>query len=42
MIKPALSKHGDLTAVDGITFKLEPGRVLGFRPNGGKSTTMKR
>jgi len=36
-------RYGDLTAVDGITFKLEPGRVLGFLgPNGaGKSTTMK-
>ncbi|HZP68227.1 MAG TPA: ATP-binding cassette domain-containing protein [Rudaea sp.] len=39
-----LTKHyGSLTAVDGITFKVEPGRVLGFLgPNGaGKSTTMK-
>jgi ABC-2 type transport system ATP-binding protein len=39
-----LTKHyGDLTAVDGISFTLEPGRVLGFLgPNGaGKSTTMK-
>jgi len=36
-------RYGDLTAVDNITFKLEPGRVLGFLgPNGaGKSTTMK-
>src|SRR5579864_4066856 len=36
-------RYGDLTAVDGITFKVEPGRVLGFLgPNGaGKSTTMK-
>ena len=36
-------RYGDLTAVDGISFKLEPGRVLGFLgPNGaGKSTTMK-
>ena len=39
-----LTKHyGDLTAVENISFKLEPGRVLGFLgPNGaGKSTTMK-
>ena len=36
-------RYGALTAVDGITFKVEPGRVLGFLgPNGaGKSTTMK-
>src|SRR5256885_8276936 len=36
-------RYGDLIAVDGISFKLEPGRVLGFLgPNGaGKSTTMK-
>jgi len=36
-------RYGDLVAVDGISFKLEPGRVLGFLgPNGaGKSTTMK-
>jgi ABC-2 type transport system ATP-binding protein len=36
-------RYGELTAVDGISFKLEPGRVLGFLgPNGaGKSTTMK-
>ncbi|MFZ2236886.1 MAG: ABC transporter ATP-binding protein [Dokdonella sp.] len=39
-----LSKHyGDLVAVDGISFTVEPGQVLGFLgPNGaGKSTTMK-
>lgn len=36
-------RYGRLTAVDGITFKVEPGEVLGFLgPNGaGKSTTMK-
>ncbi len=36
-------RYGSLTAVDGISFKVEPGRVLGFLgPNGaGKSTTMK-
>ena len=39
-----LRKHyGRLTAVDGVSFKVEPGEVLGFLgPNGaGKSTTMK-
>jgi ABC-2 type transport system ATP-binding protein len=39
-----LTKHyGDLTAVDGISFRVETGQVLGFLgPNGaGKSTTMK-
>ena len=36
-------RYGNLVAVDGITFKVEPGQVLGFLgPNGaGKSTTMK-
>jgi ABC-2 type transport system ATP-binding protein len=36
-------RYGPITAVDGITFKVEPGEVLGFLgPNGaGKSTTMK-
>ena len=36
-------RYGDFTAVDGITFTVEPGQVLGFLgPNGaGKSTTMK-
>jgi ABC-2 type transport system ATP-binding protein len=36
-------RYGGLTAVDGISFKVEPGQVLGFLgPNGaGKSTTMK-
>ncbi len=40
----ALTKHyGQLVAVDGLTFRVEPGEVLGFLgPNGaGKSTTMK-
>lgn len=40
----ALRKHyGKLAAVDGVSFKVEPGEVLGFLgPNGaGKSTTMK-
>ena len=36
-------RYARLTAVDGISFKVEPGEVLGFLgPNGaGKSTTMK-
>ena len=36
-------RYGEFTAVDGISFKVEPGQVLGFLgPNGaGKSTTMK-
>lgn len=40
----ALTKrYGEFTAVDGISFRVEPGQVLGFLgPNGaGKSTTMK-
>jgi len=45
MIKAeGLSKrYGPLTAVDGISFKVEPGEVLGFLgPNGaGKTTTMR-
>ena len=39
-----LSKHyGAIRAVDDISFRVEPGEVLGFLgPNGaGKSTTMK-
>lgn len=39
-----LAKHfGEIRAVDGVTFKVEKGEVLGFLgPNGaGKSTTMK-
>jgi ABC-2 type transport system ATP-binding protein len=36
-------RYGDLTAVDNLSFSVEPGQVLGFLgPNGaGKSTTMK-
>jgi ABC-2 type transport system ATP-binding protein len=36
-------RYGELVAVDGISFTVEPGQVLGFLgPNGaGKSTTMK-
>jgi ABC-2 type transport system ATP-binding protein len=36
-------RYGGFTAVDAITFKVDPGQVLGFLgPNGaGKSTTMK-
>ena len=35
--------YGGLTAVDALSFSVEPGEVLGFLgPNGaGKSTTMK-
>ena len=38
-----VKRYGSLTAVDGISFRAEPGEVLGFLgPNGaGKSTTMK-
>jgi ABC-2 type transport system ATP-binding protein len=36
-------RYGQFTAVDGVSFRVEPGQVLGFLgPNGaGKSTTMK-
>lgn len=36
-------RYGRFTAVDGVSFRVEPGQVLGFLgPNGaGKSTTMK-
>lgn len=42
-INSLVKKFGLLTAVDGISFNVEPGQVLGFLgPNGaGKSTTMK-
>jgi ABC-2 type transport system ATP-binding protein len=38
-----VKRYGDLVAVDNISFRVEPGQVLGFLgPNGaGKSTTMK-
>src|SRR5688572_19880043 len=38
-----VKRYGDIAAVDGISFRVEPGQVLGFLgPNGaGKSTTMK-
>ena len=41
--KDLCKNYGELKAVDGISFKVEPGQVLGFLgPNGaGKSTTMK-
>jgi len=45
MIETSLltKRYGNFTAVDNISFKAEPGQVLGFLgPNGaGKSTTMK-
>ena len=42
-IESLVKKFGPLTAVDGISFSVTPGEVLGFLgPNGaGKSTTMK-
>jgi ABC-2 type transport system ATP-binding protein len=42
-IKHLIKKFGPFTAVDGVSFKVERGEVLGFLgPNGaGKSTTMK-
>ena len=42
-VRQLTKTYGDITAVDGISFKVEPGQVLGFLgPNGaGKSTTMK-
>ncbi len=38
-----VKRYGDFTAVDGVSFSVKPGEVLGFLgPNGaGKSTTMK-
>ena len=42
-IEQLTKRFGLFTAVDGISFDVEPGQVLGFLgPNGaGKSTTMK-
>jgi gliding motility-associated transport system ATP-binding protein len=42
-VRNLVKRFGDHTAVDGITFEVKPGQVLGFLgPNGaGKSTTMK-
>lgn len=41
--KSLTKRYGDLLAVDNLSFRVEPGQVLGFLgPNGaGKSTTMK-
>jgi len=42
-VEELTKRFGPVTAVDGISFKVEPGRVTGFLgPNGaGKSTTMR-
>ena len=42
-IETLTKRYGALTAVDNMTFRVQPGEVLGFLgPNGaGKSTTMK-
>ncbi len=42
-VKDLVKKYGDTTAVDHLTFTVEPGRITGFLgPNGaGKSTTMR-
>lgn len=41
-VKNLVKKYGSHTAVDNLSFTLEPGRIYGFLgPNGaGKSTTM--
>ena len=41
-VKDLVKRYGNQTAVDGISFTIEPGRIYGFLgPNGaGKSTTM--
>ncbi|HKE43965.1 MAG TPA: ATP-binding cassette domain-containing protein [Steroidobacteraceae bacterium] len=42
-IESLTKRYGTLTAVDGVSFRVQPGEVLGFLgPNGaGKSTTMR-
>lgn len=42
-VRSLSKKYGNFTAVDGLSFTVQPGQVLGFLgPNGaGKSTTMK-
>src|SRR5246127_1140375 len=42
-VQSLTKRYGDKTAVDGLTFSIEPGRVTGFLgPNGaGKTTTMR-
>src|SRR5579864_1223966 len=42
-VRGLTKRYGDKTAVDGLTFGIEPGKVTGFLgPNGaGKTTTMR-
>ncbi len=42
-VKDLVKRYGDTTAVDHLSFRVEPGRITGFLgPNGaGKSTTMR-
>ena len=42
-VRGLTKRYGDKTAVDGLTFDIEPGKVTGFLgPNGaGKTTTMR-
>src|SRR5690349_751959 len=43
VVEGLTKKYGDLRAVDGLSFSVEPGRVTGFLgPNGaGKTTTLR-
>ena len=42
-VQHVTKRYGSLTAVDDISFRVEPGEILGFLgPNGaGKTTTMR-
>ena len=42
-VRELSKQYGDVTAVDGVTFKAESGQITGFLgPNGaGKTTTMR-